>query len=68
MIAPACMQDRGRMGRGYPYTDNQDVEDVAEDCLYLNVWSLSLDANNPVLVTLHGGGYFVGQLHSKVLK
>jgi len=34
----------------------------SEDCLYLNVWSpeLSLDAKKPVMVWIHGGGYFNG--------
>ena len=34
----------------------------AEDCLYLNVWTRSLDpaAKKPVMVWLHGGGYSTG--------
>ena len=33
-----------------------------EDCLNLNIWTQSLDpkAKKPVLVWLHGGGYFAG--------
>ncbi len=34
----------------------------SEDCQYLNVWTQSLDsdAKKPVMVWLHGGGYFSG--------
>jgi para-nitrobenzyl esterase len=35
---------------------------MSEDCLYLNVWTASLDpaAKRPVMLWLHGGGYVVG--------
>jgi para-nitrobenzyl esterase len=32
----------------------------AEDCLYLNVWTPSLDSRRPVMVWIHGGGYRQG--------
>lgn len=34
----------------------------AEECLYLNIWTRSLDesARKPVMVWLHGGGFFAG--------
>lgn len=39
-------------------------EVVSEDCLYLNIWSPSLDegkaANLPVMVWIHGGSYIQG--------
>lgn len=38
------------------------AKNTSEDCLYLNVWSTSLDpsAKKPVMVWLHGGGYDQG--------
>ena len=35
---------------------------MSEDCLFLNVWTATLDANarRPVMVWLHGGGFTVG--------
>jgi len=37
----------------------------SENCLTLNIWSANLDsqANRPVLVWLHGGGYTTGSAH-----
>ncbi|HLK82456.1 MAG TPA: carboxylesterase family protein [Xanthobacteraceae bacterium] len=39
-----------------------DKGPMSEDCLYLNVWTTSLEpaAKRPVMVWLHGGGYTVG--------
>jgi para-nitrobenzyl esterase len=39
-----------------------DYGAMSEDCLYLNVWTASLDAaaKRPVMVWFHGGGYAVG--------
>jgi len=31
----------------------------AEDCLYANVWTPSLDGSRPVMVFVHGGGFVV---------
>ncbi|PXX61623.1 carboxylesterase type B [Nocardia tenerifensis] len=50
---PACMQ---------PQSDAAPVE-MSEDCLYLNVTTprAARDLPRPVLVWLHGGGFFEGQ-------
>lgn len=32
----------------------------AEDCLFLNVWTPAVTGNRPVLVWIHGGGFFTG--------
>jgi para-nitrobenzyl esterase len=33
---------------------------TSEDCLFLNVWTPSLDGHRPVMVWIHGGGYRQG--------
>jgi para-nitrobenzyl esterase len=68
-FAPACMQTM-RILDWYRYIaetfggsrDYYPDLDVSEDCLYLNVWTPTLDedANLPVMVWLHGGSNISG--------
>jgi para-nitrobenzyl esterase len=47
-----------------PYSDiDPFAAGVSEDCLFLNVWTNSLENRakpRPVMVWIHGGGYFAG--------
>jgi len=62
---PACMQDEYTTVWyqdvaelfGNPRTVFQHVDAVSEDCLYLNIWTNSLDqtSKKPVMVWVHGG-------------
>ncbi|GAB3726117.1 carboxylesterase/lipase family protein [Spirosoma lituiforme] len=43
------------------FVDHWNYDDVSEDCLKLNVWTLTLDTQKrPVVVWLHGGGFVNG--------
>jgi para-nitrobenzyl esterase len=62
---PACPQSQGnpdwyRMvveGFGGDPAVIPDLENISEDCLYLNVWTPNLDANAklPIVLWIHGG-------------
>ncbi|MEP6733776.1 MAG: carboxylesterase family protein [bacterium] len=53
-LAHNCMQLQ-------PYGDiDPYAAGVSEDCLYLNVWTTASTGRRPVMVWIHGGGYFAG--------
>ncbi|MEW6454075.1 MAG: carboxylesterase family protein [Pseudomonadota bacterium] len=54
-FGPICPQTAGAVFQPRAKTQS-------EDCLYLNVWTRSLDsqARQPVMVWIHGGGYLGG--------
>lgn len=54
--APQCMQPQ----RGIATNQYSGAEVTSEDCLYLNVWTKPGLAKAPVIVFLHGGGFFIG--------
>lgn len=55
-FGPAELQDPGPLGALLGIT----VNETAEDCLYLNVWSPDVSGRRPVMVWIHGGAFIVG--------
>lgn len=60
---PACVQDEGNVewyqgvaaAFGAPAEVAPSRPDVAEDCLFLNIWTPDISARLPVMVWIHGG-------------
>ena len=48
-IVPGCPQPRSLI-----------AQDTDEDCLYLNVWAPNNTEQKPVMVWIHGGGFYLG--------
>jgi para-nitrobenzyl esterase len=42
------------------------LDQMGEDCLYLNVWTPGLDGRRPVMVFIHGGAFILGAGSQKV--
>jgi para-nitrobenzyl esterase len=63
--APQMPSDR-RVGYADLIAYDLQPGGMGEDCLVLNVWTPTLDANakRPVLVHLHGGGHYAGSGNS----
>ena len=57
-VCPMLMQDHPLMEAMIPHR----YWPMDENCQYLNIWTQSLDpeAKKPVMVWLHGGGFFAG--------
>lgn len=55
-FGPQCMQPQ----RGLLTNQYSGAEVTSEDCLYLNVWTRPALRKAPVIVYIHGGGFFIG--------
>lgn len=58
-------RDARRLGHNcvqhQPYGDiDASMAGTSEDCLNLNVWTTSIEGRRPVMVWIHGGGFFAG--------
>ncbi len=53
---PQCMQPQ----RGISTNQYSGAEQTSENCLFLNVWAKPGARKAPVIVFLHGGGFFIG--------
>ena len=62
-VGPACPQSTQESDKTYfPFSF---PENMSDDCLYLNVWTPSLDTASklPVMVWIYGGTHQVGNVH-----
>ena len=59
-VSPQAVRNRNNVE--IAFASDWDDGYASEDCLCLNIWSPSLDAKAklPVMVWLHGGGFFAG--------
>jgi para-nitrobenzyl esterase len=55
-LGPQCVQPQ----RGLQTNQYSGAEVTSEDCLYLNVWTRHGLRKAPVIVFIHGGGFFIG--------
>jgi para-nitrobenzyl esterase len=57
-----CMQNALKPGSFYQVEFYESPESMAEDCLYLNLWTAASRASEkrPVMVWFHGGGFVEG--------
>ncbi|MCW2363008.1 MULTISPECIES: carboxylesterase/lipase family protein [Sphingobium] len=55
-FGPQCMQQQ----RGILTNQYSGAEVTSEDCLYLNIWAKQGLNKAPVIIFLHGGGFFIG--------
>lgn len=53
---PQCLQPQ----RGINTNQYSGAEQTSENCLFLNVWAKPGARKAPVIVFLHGGGFFIG--------
>jgi len=58
--SPQSNRQRGAKQREFFGVLRSPIQNPSEDCLYLNVWTQSLEGKRPVMVWLHGGGYDQG--------
>ena len=59
VAAPACVQ--ARLPAEVSSFYDAGVDEISEDCLYLNVWTgAAPDDRAPVMVWIHGGGLAIG--------
>jgi para-nitrobenzyl esterase len=70
---PTAPRDFTRFGNACPQAPSMldriaggSIGAQSEDCLYLNIWTPSVEGKRPVLVWLHGGAFLFGAGHQGV--